>query len=142
MKFSDWLRGVAQVAIADVDKVFNAVRTAVAAVPFLPANIKADTTQLLNDAQADLAALASLAGTLVGHVAADGVDDLTTLLLNTAGALTNAKSVADFSAAEKTAIQQTWAAMRAQGDTLVSQFLAGVDPTKMTAQAVLATGPS
>lgn len=139
MKFSDWLRGVASVPITDVNKVFDVARSAVSAAPFLPANIKADTTQLLNDAQADLSALEGAAGTLVGHATADAVDDVTTLIMNTANVLSNSKSVTDFSAAEKTALQQAWTAMKAQGDTLVSQFMAGVDPVKLTAQANTAT---
>lgn len=129
MIFSDWLRGLAQVALKDVNNVFSVARTAVAAAPFLPANIKTDTTNLLNDAQSDLTSLEGLAGTLAGNAVADGIDDTTTLVMNTANALTGSKSPADFSAAEKTVLAQAWTAMKAQGDTLISQFMAGVDPT-------------
>lgn len=130
MKFSDWLRGVANVVVADVNNVFNVAKTAVAAVPFLPTNIKADATALLNDAQSDLTGLESLAGSLVGNAVADGVDDVTTLLLNTSNAVTNSTSPAQFSLAEKTVLQQAWTAMKAQGDTLMVQWMAGIDPTK------------
>lgn len=128
MRFADWFRGVENVLTAAVHEVFGTARMAVANAP-LPANIKTDLVQLLNDGEGDLTGLEALAGTLVGNVVADGIDDLTTLLLNTRNALTNSKSVADFSAAEKTAFIQAWAAMKAQGDTLAAQFMAGVDPS-------------
>lgn len=133
MRFSDWLRGVASVAIADIDKVFDVSRAAVAAVPFLPANIKADATTLLNDAQADLKGLEGLAGSLVGEAMADGVDDVTTLLMNTASKVGSSSSPADFSKAEKAVLIQTWTAMKTQGDTLMAQFMAGIDPVKAAA---------
>ncbi len=139
MKFADWLRGVATVVVEDITKVFDVARSAVAAAP-LPTNIKTDTTTLLNDAQADLVGLAGLAGSLVGNIAADAVDDMTTLLMNTAGVLAAGKSPADFSAAEKTMLMQTWTAMRAQGDTLMAQFMAGLDPSKAPQPALSQAG--
>lgn len=135
MKFSDWLRGVENVGRDGVIKVFDVARAAVGAAPFLPANIKADATMLLNDAQTDLLGVESLTATLAGNLVADGVDDITTTLMNTANALTNAKSIADFSSAEKTVLSQAWTAMKAQGDTLIAQFMAGIDPTKPSAPA-------
>ncbi len=142
MKISDWLRGVATVAIADVNAVFNVVRAAISTAPFLPANIKADATAILNDAQNDLTALEGLAGTLAGNAAADAVDDVTTLLLNTANALSNSSSLSALSAAEKTVIAQTWTAMKAQGDTLIAQFMAGIDPTAPQQTAAASSQPA
>lgn len=128
--FSSWLRGFETALTADVINVFNVARTAVAAVPFLPTNLKTDATNILNDAQADLTGLESLAGSLVGGAVADCVDDVTTLLVNTANAVTNSTTPAQFSLAEKTVLQQAWTAAKAQGDTLMVQFMAGIDPTK------------
>lgn len=130
MKIADFLRGVEGVAIADVNIVFNTVKADVQAVPFLPTNIKNDVVTLVSDAQTDFNGLVSLGGTLAGSAAGDAVDDLTTLLLNTSNAVSNSKSIADLSAAEKTILGQTWSAMKAQGDTLMAQFMAGIDPTK------------
>lgn len=130
MKFADLLRGVATVVVADVAKVFDEARLAVAAVPFLPQNLKDDLTKTLNDAQGDLNAAAGLAGTAVGAAMADAVDDATTLFMNTANAISGSKSIAEFSKAELAILQQSWASARAQGDTLLAQALAGIDPTK------------
>lgn len=129
MKFADWLRGVETVVLKDVLSVFSVAKTAVGTAS-LPQNIKDDTTQLLSDAQDDLVSVGGLAGTLVGNIAADAVEDVTTLLMNTAGAVSAAKSPSEFSAAEKTVLQKAWVAARAQGDTLLAQFMAGIDPAK------------
>ena len=99
MKFADWFRGVSGVVLADVNNVFTTAKAAVNAVPFLPANLKADATQLITDAQTDITGLETLAGTLAGQVIADGVDDITTLLLNASNALSGSKSIAQLSAA-------------------------------------------
>jgi hypothetical protein len=132
MKFADLLRGAA-VLVADVAKVFDEARTAVAAVPFLPQNLKDDLTETLNDAQGDLNGAAALAGTVAGGALADAVDDTTTLFMNTANAISGSKSLAEFSKAELVVLQKAWQAARAQGDTLLAQAMAGIDPTKSKA---------
>jgi hypothetical protein len=135
MKFADWLRGVSTIALADVNKVFDDAEGFVEASP-LPSNIKTDTVQLLKDAKGDLNGLAGLAGTLAGNAAADAVDDLTQLFLETAQVLGNkSSSLSQMSVAEKTVLEQTWTAMKAQGDTLLGQLKAGLDPTKGDAPA-------
>lgn len=135
MKFADWFRGGAQVALADVAGVFDAANGFVEAAP-LPGNIKADLKVLLTDAKADLMSVVGLAGTTAGNLVADGIDDLTTLMLNTAQVVSSGKPLEELSAAEKAVLTQTWTAMKAQGDTLVAQFMAGLDPTKKPAPPV------
>jgi hypothetical protein len=116
--------------MADVTSVFTTAKAAVAAAPFLPTNLKADLTQTLTDAEADLNGIASLAGGLAGAAMADAVDDVTTLMLNAANALkTNGGSLSALSAAEKAVLAQAWTAAKAQGDTLLVQLQAGLDPT-------------
>lgn len=127
MKFAQWLRGEAQILLADVTKVFVVANAAVAVLP-LPLGVKATATALITGAQAALTGLEGLAGTEAGQAMGDAVDDVTTLLMNTAGAIGKAKSPAEFGAAEKTVLHATWVAMKAQGDTLMAQFMAGIDP--------------
>lgn len=148
MKIAAFFAGVlstvtkeAAVLVTDVAGVFDKTKATVQAVPFLPANLKGDLSQTLDDAKADVIGLAGLAGSLTGNVIADGVGDVTTLFYNTVNALTNSRSVADFSTAEKTAVAQTWTVMKAQGDTLLAQFLAGVDPVAAQAAAAKAAQP-
>lgn len=127
MKFAQWLRGEAQIVLADVNKVFTVLGVAVAASP-LPVGVKATATALIAAGQTTLTGLEALAGTEAGQAMGDAVDDVTTLLMNTAGAIGKAKSPAAFGAAEKTVLHATWLAMKAQGDTLLAQFMAGIDP--------------
>lgn len=136
MKLADFLRGAASIAIADVNRVFDTASAAVATAPFLPVNIKADLTHLIADAKSDFNGLVGLGATLAGTAAADAVDDLTTLLMNTAQALsTSGADLARLSSAEKTVLLQTWTAMKAQGDTLVAQLHAGLNPAAPPAPA-------
>lgn len=128
MKFADWLRGVEGAAIAGVDKVFDTAKAAVSLIPIT--NVRNDLIQLLTDAQDDLHGWETLAGTTVGSIAADGIDDITTLLMNQASVLSAGSSLSQLSAAEKAMLQQTWIAIKAQGETLVAQIVAGIDPTK------------
>ena len=136
MKIADFLRGVENVGVAAVDGVFSTAESALQGVPFLPSNIKADLVQTVKDAKTDFDGVVGLANTLAGNVAADAVDDLTTLLLNTAGAVAaNGTDLSKLGAAEKTVLLQTWTAMKAQGDTLVAQLHAGLNPAATKAPA-------
>lgn len=129
MKIAQWLRGEAQVVLADVTKVFAVATAAVNAAP-LPAGVKVTALALIGGASAVLSGLEGLAGTLSGQAMGDAVDDFTDFLMNTAQAVSKSSSPAQFSAAEKTVLHATWLAMKAQGDTLMAQFLAGIDPVK------------
>lgn len=133
MKLADFLRGVEGVIVADVHKVFDTAKAFIAGAP-LPSNIKTDLTNLVTDAGADFDGFVNLGNTLAGAAAADAVDDITTLFMNTKNAVSNSKDIKSLSAAEKTILYQTWTAMRAQGDTLLAQALAGLDPTKPSVQ--------
>lgn len=129
MKLADFFRGVATVAVADVNKVFDTAATAVAAAPFLPQNIKDDLTKLVSDARSDFNNLVGLASTVAGNAAADAVDNMTSLLMNTAEAIaTSGTDLAKLSTAERAVLMQTWKAMKAQGDVLVAQLHAGLNP--------------
>lgn len=130
MKIADFFRGVETVVLNDVVKVFDTAASLVTAANFLPANIKTDLTQLLTDAKNDILGVVGLADTVVGQAVADGVDDITTLLMNTAGVVSSGKPVDQLSVAEKAVFLQTWTAMKAQGDTLAAQFMAGLNPAK------------
>ena len=140
MNIANFFRSAAGVVWADVESVFTKAKAFVVAAP-LPSNIKADLTSTLTDTQSDLSSVTSLAGTVAGQAVADGVDDLTTLLVNTAGALSGGKSLSQLSAAEKSVLAQTWTVMKAQGETLVAQLQAGLDPTKPSAPAAPTTAP-
>jgi hypothetical protein len=129
MKIADFLRGVASVAIVDVNAVFDKATAVVQAAPFLPQNIKDDLTKLIADAKGDMNGLVGLGATLAGQAAADAVDNITTLLMNTAQAVTSSGTdMAKLSVAEKTILMQTWTAMKAQGDVLVAQLHSGLNP--------------
>lgn len=128
MTFSNWLRGVATVTLTDINKVFVTAGAALAA-SVLPAPLKVVLAGDLAAAEDYINSLEVLAGTLGGEAIADGVDDVTTLLLNTRNNIVGAKSLSYASKAELASLQVTWSTMKAQGDTLVAQFLAGVDPT-------------
>ncbi len=140
MKFADWLRGVANVVIADVDKVFTVAKSAVSLIPVT--NIRNDLTQVLTDAQADLHAWEGLAGSLAAQVAADGIDDVTTLLINQANALSGGNSLSQLSAAEKSILAASWTAIKAQGETIVAQLQAGLDPTAKPAAPQIIQQPT
>lgn len=134
MKIADFLRGVATVAVADVNAVFDKATALVASAPILPQNVKDGLVQTIAAAKTDFNGLVSLGATLAGNVAADAVDDITTLVLNTAQTLsTNGADLAKLSAAEKTVLLQTWTAMKAQGDVLVAQLHAGLNPAAQPA---------
>jgi hypothetical protein len=136
MSIATFLRGLVTTAEAGVDTFFAEAQAAVKAAPFLPANIKTDLGQTLTDAENDIHALEGLAGTLGGTVAADAVDDLTTLLAETAqNVSTSGADLSKLSAGEKATLQQTWAAMKAQGDALVAQVVAGVNILQQPAKA-------
>lgn len=135
MKISDFLRGVATVALTDANAVFDKATALVQAAPFLPQNIKDDLSKTIADAKADFNGLVGLGATLAGQAAADAVDNVTTLLLNTAQALSSSGTdLAKLSAAEKTVLLQTWSAMKAQGDVLIAQLHAGLNPTAQPAK--------
>lgn len=121
------IAGAAAVVLEDVSKVFTTAKTAVAAAP-LPANLKTDLTQTLNDAQADVEAAAHLAGGLFGQATGDGIADVTTLFYKTAGVVSSGKSLEDMSKAELTVLAQIWQTMQAQGSTLLAQAMVGIDP--------------
>jgi hypothetical protein len=123
MKIADWLRGVATVLLTDVEGVFTKAKAVVAIAP-LPANLKTDLTQTLTDAQSDLSGLASLAGTELGSLIADGVDDGTTLFMNIQQAIAKGEPLTVAGAA---ALKQAATAITAQIDTLASQAIAGID---------------
>lgn len=143
MTISSFLRGVAGVVLTDVDDFFNGAKAVVAAAPFLPANIRADLTQTLTDGQNDVHGLESLAGTVGGALAADAVDDLTALLAETAqNVSTSGDDLSKLSAGEKATFQQTWAAMKAQGDTLVAQVVSGVNILAQPATPTPAATPA
>lgn len=134
MKFADFLRGVATVLITDVNKVFDEATTAVQAAPFLPPNIKSDLVTLVADAKAEFNNLVGVASTVAGQVVADAVDDMTTLLMNTAQAVaTSGGDMAKLTVAERAVLMQTWVAMKAQGDVLIAQLHAGINPTAQPA---------
>jgi hypothetical protein len=136
MKFADFLRGVAQVALADVAKVFSDAKALVTAAP-IPANVKTDLTQTLTDSEADLNGLASLAGTELGTIVADAVDDGTTLFMNLAEAVQKGSGV---TAASSAAVQQGVTAVIAQLQTLVAQTVASAKTIGAQPAAVATTG--
>lgn len=128
MSIANFLRGAIVAGEAALDGFFAAAKAAVGAAPFLPANIKSDLTQTLTDAENDVHGLEGLAGTVGGTVAADAVDDLTTLLAETAQNIsTSGADLSKLSAGEKATLQQTWTAMQAQGSALVAQIVSGVN---------------
>lgn len=129
MKIADLLRGVAGVVITVVDKVFDDGRALVQGAVFLPANIKADLTTTLNDAQSDVHDVEHLAGTLLGNAIADGVDDFTSFFMSQAELLAGSGTdLSKLGPGSKTNILQLWNTMKAQGDTLVAQLHAGLNP--------------
>lgn len=128
MNFANFFRSAAGVVWADVEKVFTEATAAVTASP-LPATIKTGLTSTLSATQTEMSSVAALAETAAGSVVADGIDDVTTLLVNTAGVVSSGKKLADMSAAELALLKQTWTAMKAQGETLLAQLQAGLDPT-------------
>jgi hypothetical protein len=134
MDIANFFRSLGNVIVDDVAKVFTVAQNAVNAFP-MPDNIRTDLTQLLTDAKADVLGVESLAGTLAGQVVANGVDDVTTLLVNMANALkANNTSLSALGAAELTVLMQAWSVAKAQGDTLIAQFHAGIDPTQPAVQ--------
>lgn len=129
MKFADFIRGVEAVGEQAVSAVFADAKAAVAKVPFLPANIRADLNKLLDDAESDILDAGTLAGTIASEAAASAVDDVTTLMMNTATALSNTGGdLSKLGPAEKVVLGQTWNAMKAQGDTLYAQLMSGINP--------------
>lgn len=127
MKFADFLRGAEGVVVADVTKVIATASAAVSATTWLPAGLKTIALAVLASAQSDITGLEAIAGTAAGALAADAVDDVTTLLANTISVVTSGKSIADMSTAEKAQLQTLWQTMKAQGDTLITQVVAGVE---------------
>lgn len=127
MKFADFLRGVEGVLVDDVTEVITTATAAINATTWLPASLKNIALAVLSAAQADITGLEAVAGTAVGGLAADAVDDVTTLVANTISVVTSGKTIAEMSTAEKALLQTLWQTMKAQGDTLVTQVIAGVE---------------
>lgn len=121
MKIAAYLRGVASIVLTDVASVFTKAKEAVNVAP-LPANLKTDLGQVIDDAQADVTALAGLAGTQLGNLIADGVDDATTFFANLEENILAGQKP---TAASSSALQLTVKAAIAQIQTLAAQSIAG-----------------
>jgi hypothetical protein len=118
---------VVKIGIADVTKVFDTARSAIAASP-LSTNLKTDLTAAANDAQTDVAGLAGIAGTELGALVSEGVTSATELFAWLTNAVAPGKTAATLSAAEKAAVVQGATAITAQISTLTTQFQVGVMP--------------
>ena len=125
---------VIKVGIADVEKVFETARTAISGSKLNP-NLQADFNSTLNDAKTGLAGLAGIAGTELGTIVADSVDEVTDVFVRLTGQVAGTKAAALYSPAEKAAVQQGATALISQLQTLTTQIQAGITPAAPAAPA-------
>ncbi len=125
---------VIKVGIADVEKVFDTARSAISGSKLNP-NLQADFTSTLNDAEVSLSGLAGIAGTELGTIVADSVDEVTNIFVSLTGQVAGTKAAALYSPAEKAAVQQGATALISQLQTLTTQIQAGITPAAPATQA-------
>ncbi len=118
---------VIKVGLADVAKVFDTARDAISASKLTSA-LKTDFTSTLNDAEEGVGGLAGIAGTELGELVAESVDEVTDLFVSLTGKVAGTKAAALYSPAEKAAVQQGATALISQLQTLTTQIQAGITP--------------